>query len=78
MIITKAIPKGPKPEEGDYKITVHFAWWPKKVKEGTIFLEKYKRVHEWRIRVRCHFISTYFYSVYAGAWDVVEEKRIMK
>lgn len=76
MILTKAKPKEPTPKEGDRKVTIHFAWWPKKVEEGMIWLERYEKHWLYRTRTRVHQIGYYCNLVTLPAWDIIEEKRI--
>jgi hypothetical protein len=76
LILTKAKPVEPKPKEGDRKVTTHFAWWPKKVKEGIIFLERYERHWQYRTRLRVHIIGYTLITPTTPAWDIIEEKRI--
>lgn len=76
MILAKAKPKEPMPKEGDRKGTIHFAWWPKKVTEGIIFLERYERLYEFRTRLRVHAIGYLMIMPTMPAWDIIEEKRM--
>jgi hypothetical protein len=76
MMLTKAKPEEPRPKEGDRKATIHFAWWPKKVKEGVVFLERYERSHEYRTRLRVHTIGYLMIMPTLPAWDIIEEKRM--
>jgi hypothetical protein len=76
MMLTKAKPEQPKPKEGDRKVTTHFAWWPKKIKEGIVFLERYERHYQYRTRLRIHLLITAAISASLPAWDIIEEKRI--
>lgn len=76
MILTKAKPKDPTPKEGDQKITVHFAWWPKKVEGSVIFLESYERHWRYRTRLRVHSVGYMLFMPILPAWDIIEEKRI--
>lgn len=74
------IPKKAKPQEGDYKIEKRFAWWPRIVEDKLIWLEKYKRVHIWKVRKRIIMIPgvyKVFDAVY-GDWDFVTEQLIKK
>lgn len=76
MILSKAKPKEPTPKEGDRKVTTHFAWRPKKVKEGVIFLERYERHWLYMTRLRVHMIGYFMITPTLPAWDIIEEKRI--
>ncbi len=76
MILSKAKPPEPKPKEGDQRITTHFAWWPKKVKEGAIWLERYERVYEYTIKKRFHMMMYLVIDAVLPAWDIIEERRI--
>lgn len=78
MMLTKAKPAEPMAKEGDHKTTTHFAWWPKKVKEGTVFLERYERHHQYRKRLRIHQVGYHIIPVDLPAWDIIEEKLISK
>jgi hypothetical protein len=76
MILKKSKPKEPTSKEGDKKVTIHFAWWPKKVKEGVVFLESYERHWQYRTRLRVHMIMYSIITPTLPAWDIIEEKRI--
>jgi hypothetical protein len=76
MILAKAKPADPKPKEGDRKTTIHFAWWPKRVKEGVIWLERYERNWHYITRLRVHTIGYHMITPTLPAWDIIEEKRI--
>jgi hypothetical protein len=75
-MLTKAKPEDSRPKEGDRKVTTHFAWWPKKVKEGVIFLERYERHYQYRTRLRIHLLIYACIHAELPAWDIIEEKRI--
>lgn len=76
MRLTKAKQETQRPREGDKKITTHFAWWPRSVKEGIIFLERYERHWQYRTRLRVHVIGYTLITPTLPAWDIIEEKRI--
>lgn len=67
----------PKPVEGDLKIEHRFAWWPKRINDKKVWLEKYSILYEWRVRRRMlpYFtgMTEIFYHVF-GDWDKVGER----
>lgn len=67
-----------KPEHGDYRIIYRFAWWPKKLKGATIWLEKYKRIEEFVVRFRYETYPNIGIAVEGifGRWELREEKPI--
>lgn len=72
-----SIKQSSKPEIGDYRIEYKFAWWPKRVQNKIIWLEKYKRVFEYRRRNR---LVNLHYAVIElkdyPAWDLIAEQLI--
>jgi hypothetical protein len=76
----KSYPVIQKPTEGDYKIEKRIAWWPKRVENRLIWLEKYKRVHQYRVRQRMVWAAGYgpIANIVAGAWDLITEQLINK
>lgn len=78
MILTKAKPAESTPKEGDRKTTTHFAWWPKKVKEGVIWLESYERHYQYTVRKRFHMMMYLVIDAVLPAWDIIEERRVSK
>jgi hypothetical protein len=48
-----------KPKEGDTREEKEFAWWPKKVGDKLIWLEKYIIVSKFTVRERVHAFQGY-------------------
>lgn len=70
-----------KPVHGDKKAVMSFAWWPTWVANQLIWLAKYERVYEFRVRRRWvdpsigHYHFSGFYAVY-GKWELISEKKL--
>ncbi len=75
MILSKRSPE-PKPQEGDLRREIKFAWWPKWIGNEKIWLQEYEVVYQWVIRQRHdYFPSIYIdYHYYGGGWDFKWEK----
>lgn len=66
-----------KPKEGDMRQHIRFAWWPTKIADKLIWLEKYIIIEKFVIRERIHAFQGYgFLKVKGGGWDEVERKLI--
>lgn len=73
----KTVPVKVRPKEGETREEKKFAWWPKKVGDKLIWLEKYIVVSKFTVRERVHAFQGYgFIKVKGGGWDIVEEKLI--
>jgi hypothetical protein len=72
-------PKG-QPQEGDYRIDLHFAWCPKRVENTLIWFEHYKKVYQYTTKERI----TYMYGIgvigpfTCGGWDLIAIQLINK
>jgi len=64
-----------QPSEGDYKITLHYAWWPVKTTSGTIWLERYKKIWLYATRPRWVDLHIAMIKTICGDWDLKEVKR---
>lgn len=65
-----------EPKNGDFKITYHFAWWPKRVENSLIWLEKYSRAHKYVVKERVAFypgVLRTFKAVW-GKWELLGER----
>lgn len=64
-----------KPEEGDFRITRHFAWLPTTTSDGLIWLEPYRKIWEYVMRMR--YIDMHYggFSLECGGWDLKQIKR---
>jgi hypothetical protein len=71
----KTIPTKPIPEVGDFKIIRRFAWFPKTVEDKVIWLEKYKRVYEYRPKVD-YYPGTFLRAADCLGWDLIAEQLI--
>lgn len=67
--------KEKEPELGDYKFTYHFAWLPVMTDNGKIWLERYKRVYEYRHRKR-YVGYPFSITVECPAWDLIATQRM--
>lgn len=74
MIIKRLQPEQ-KPVEGDYRFENHFAWWPKKVGNEIIWLEKYVKVFQLIRRKRTHIFSGVILNVVGCGWDLVDVQK---
>lgn len=75
----KTIPIKAKPKEGDVKEVRRFAWWPRKVGDKLIWLERFIVVSKFTVRERIHDFRQYgIMKVTGGGWDEIEEKLITK
>jgi hypothetical protein len=73
----KTIPIKAKSKEGDIREEKEFAWWPRKVGDKLIWLEKYIIVSKFTVRERVHAFQGYgVFKVTGAGWDVVGEKLI--
>lgn len=64
-----------EPADGDYKITLHYAWLPVKTKDGTVWMERYKKVWLYATRPRLIDLHLAMIKTICGAWDLMEVKR---
>jgi hypothetical protein len=71
----KTVPIIPELKFGDLKTDYHFAWWPRKVEDKLIWLERYKVIRVKRKRPRIEFIGHYPI-VAPWGYDFVREELI--
>jgi hypothetical protein len=66
------------PVDGDLKFTTHFAWLPKKVANQVIWLHKYQRLFEYKVRERYRVYTAMHNSLRGtwGEWELISEKAI--
>lgn len=68
-----------KPEVGDYRIEKRFAWWPEKVENKLIWLERYKIISEYSVRYRVVYLQGFgVIQGTFGGWDLVTKQLIKK
>lgn len=68
-----------KPKEGDLKIKKKFAWFPVWIGDKRIWLERYQRLYEWKVKKRADTptIGKYVLPTVTGVWgewELVGEK----
>lgn len=75
MKLKTIVPKK-TPQEGDYKIKRRFAWWPRRVQDKIIWLEKYNQVYEFRTRRRVLIFpgTGLIHQGVWGGWDLITEQ----
>lgn len=79
MILSKIKPVK-KPQHGDYKIEKHFAWWPVMIDGNKIWLEKYQKVYEFKVKFRRRYYS-YIKIDWQGTWgewELIAVQRITR
>lgn len=63
------------PKDGDFKIIYPFAWWPKRVEDNLIWLERYQRAFKYAVKERVAYypgVLITFKGVW-GKWDCLGE-----
>lgn len=71
-------PTESKPQVGDLRREIKFAWWPRWVDNKKIWLQKYEVVYEWVVRHRKDYFPNIciYHEYYGGGWDFKWEKII--
>jgi hypothetical protein len=73
LLRKKPIQKDPQP--GDYRIDIKYAWWPVWTYDGIVWMERYKKIYEYVVRERLHFIGRFHFYHTGGGWDLRQIKR---
>lgn len=78
MLLRRKKTKKAEPTHGDYRVDILYAWWPTRTEDGLVWLEKYKRIYEYTVRVRHCRLGYGYMQLTCGGWDLRATKRIKR
>lgn len=65
----------PKPQEGDLRTELVFAWSPKVICEKRVWMRNYQRLYEYRVRPRrIYCLNVIGPVITIGGWDLIAER----